>query len=104
MEKIARIVNNRFNVNSYIYQENNKCIIIDCNIHTYDYIIKNKLNPAYMFLTHEHFDHIEGIASIKYVFPKMKIISSETTSAAMIDPKENFGVVVLAFSSVLLFV
>lgn len=91
MEKIARIVNNRFNVNSYIYQENNKCIIIDCNIHTYDYIIKNKLMPEYMFLTHEHFDHIEGVMQIKKEFPNILIVSSSLTANLIKDKKSNMS-------------
>lgn len=91
MEKIDRIVNNRFNVNSYIYQENNKCIIIDCNIHTYDYIIKNKLMPEYMFLTHEHFDHIEGVMQIKKEFPNILIVSSSLTANLIKDKKSNMS-------------
>lgn len=91
MEKIDRIVNDRFNVNSYIYQENNKCIIIDSNIHTYDYIIKNKLIPEYIFLTHEHFDHIIGVSRLKNTFPDMKIISSKATSDMMQDNKGNMS-------------
>lgn len=91
MEKIDRIVNNRFNVNSYIYQENNKCIIIDCNIHTYDYIIKNKLMPEYMFLTHEHFDHIEGVMQIKKEYPNILIVSSSLTANLIKDKKSNMS-------------
>ena len=88
---IDSVQSDRVFMNSWFIIENNQCIIIDCNKYTLQYITKHSLNPVYLFVTHEHFDHIEGIASIKHVFPKMKIISSETTSAAMINPRENLS-------------
>lgn len=91
MEKIYRIINDRFNVNSYIYKENNKCIIIDSNINTYDYIIKNELIPEYIFLTHEHFDHIIGVSRLKNTFPDIKVVASRETSDMMQDNKGNMS-------------
>lgn len=91
MEKIDRIINDRFNVNSYIYKENNKCIIIDSNINIYDYIIKNELIPEYIFLTHEHFDHIIGVSRLKNIFPDIKVVASRETSDMMQDNKGNMS-------------
>lgn len=91
MVKIDNVINTRYNTNSYIYKEHNKCIIIDCNINTYNYIINNNLIPEYLFLTHEHFDHIIGAGRLKKAFPQMMIIASTITSGLVQDSKGNMS-------------
>lgn len=91
MAKIDKVINDRFNVNSFIFHENNTCIIIDSNINTYDYIIESKLIPEYIFLTHEHFDHIIGISRLKERFPDMKVVASKEASELMQDCHGNLS-------------
>lgn len=64
--------------NSYIVIINNKCFIIDINLEAIDYIKENNLEPEYLFLTHEHLDHI-------------KVISSKITAENIKDSRENLS-------------
>lgn len=91
MAEIKQIINKVFKANSYLCIENNDCIVIDSNLQAIDFIISNKLNPVYMFLTHEHFDHIAGISQLKQYFPEMMVISSKDTSDFIQDPRKNMS-------------
>ena len=71
--KIHRIIWERFDVNSYVLEYSEKAVIIDCNTCTYPYLEKNNIKPDYIFVTHEHFDHIEGLGQIKAKFPEVNI-------------------------------
>ena len=71
-----------FKVNTLVVPlEGGKCFIVDpaaCalsgdeNLIT-DYLKSHKLDCAGIVLTHSHFDHITGIASLKAAFPKAQI-------------------------------
>lgn len=91
MTVIEKVINDKFKANSYFFIENDDCVIIDCNIKTIEYLYKNKLNPAYMFLTHEHFDHIEGVMQIKKEYPNILIVSSSLTANLIKDKKSNMS-------------
>lgn len=81
----------RYNVNSYILDIAGTIIIIDCNCNVYDYLVKENISPDYIFLTHEHFDHIEGIGRIKKAFPNTCIIASEEASQYFGDTACNMS-------------
>lgn len=88
---IIRIIEDKYKANSFIAAENNECIIIDMNTNVLPYITDNKLNPKYLFLTHEHFDHIKGTAELKNRYNDMQIISSKITSDLIINSKGNMS-------------
>ena len=55
--KIFHIISNLISSNMYVLEENNHLILIDpCII---DIRLENK-TVDYIFLTHEHYDHIRG--------------------------------------------
>lgn len=91
MVKIDRVIHNRFKANSYFFIEDNKCIVIDCNANTLPYLYVNHLKPIYLFVTHEHFDHVEGVKQLKESFPDMIIVASQITSSLMKDAKSNMS-------------
>ena len=91
MAKIDKVIHNKFKANSYIFMEDNQCIIIDCNTNTLPYLQEHNLEPAYLLVTHEHFDHVEGVKKLKECFPNMIIVASKITSSLMKDAKTNMS-------------
>lgn len=49
--------------------------------------VLGKRSPAYLFLTHSHFDHIGAAAHLKNVYPKMKIAGSARIQQILGRPK-----------------
>jgi glyoxylase-like metal-dependent hydrolase (beta-lactamase superfamily II) len=45
--------------------------------------VLGKRRPAYLFLTHAHFDHIGAARYLKAVWPEMQIVSSRQTQAIL---------------------
>lgn len=91
MAKIDKVIHNKFKANSYIFMEDNQRIIIDCNTNTLPYLQEHNLEPAYLLVTHEHFDHVEGVKKLKECFPNMIIVASKITSSLMKDAKTNMS-------------
>lgn len=91
MAKIDKVIHNKFKANSYIFMEDNQCIIIDCNTNTLSYLQEHNLEPTYLLVTHEHFDHVEGVKKLKECFPNMVVVASKITSSLMKDAKTNMS-------------
>lgn len=89
--KIHRIIWERFDVNSYVLEYDEKAVIIDCNSCTYPYLETNNIKLDYVFLTHEHFDHIEGLGQIKAKFPEVKTIATKTASQLFSSITDNMS-------------
>ena len=88
---IKTVVTPHHKSNSYIVIINNKCFIIDINLEAIDYIKENNLEPEYLFLTHEHLDHIKGTSEIKKSYSDIKVISSKITAKNIQDSRENLS-------------
>ena len=90
---IHKIKNSPITSNCYIIYRDNKCIIVDpgssSNIEILEFLKLNNLSPEYIFLTHEHFDHIWGLNDLKSIFLDLKVISSIECSNAIICSKKN---------------
>lgn len=92
MINIEQIIEIRHKANSYVvFNEKKNCIIVDINLNTLDFIKKENLNPAFLFLTHEHFDHIRGTSQLKTMFPEMTIVASKKASDLMMTSQGNLS-------------
>lgn len=88
---IKTFITPHYNSNSYIIIIDNKCVIVDINLEAINYIKENKLEPIYLFLTHEHLDHIKGTSEIKKSYSDIKVISSKITAKNIQDSRENLS-------------
>ena len=74
----------------------NNCIIVDPgsedNSDLFRFLEKELLNPEYIILTHEHFDHCWGVNSFRNKYPDVKLISSKICSDSIQDRKKNYSV------------
>lgn len=59
-----------------------------CRLYEEDIIkVLGNRSPAYLFLTHSHFDHIGAVAHLKSVYPKMRIAGSARIQEILGRPK-----------------
>lgn len=59
-----------------------------CRLYEEDIVkVLGNRSPAYLFLTHSHFDHIGAAAYLKTVYPKMRITGSARTQEILGRPK-----------------
>jgi glyoxylase-like metal-dependent hydrolase (beta-lactamase superfamily II) len=76
--------------------ENNEAIVIDPgtqdDLRLKDHLDEFQLDLRFIFLTHEHFDHILGVNFLRKSFPEVKVISSAKTSERLPNPKKNLSV------------
>lgn len=75
---------------------NNRAIIIDPgtenDVRVIDFLKEKKMKLEYIFLTHEHFDHILGVNYLRENFPDIKVVSSQKTSERLVNPKKNLAI------------
>jgi len=87
-----RIENLAFSIEdnrSYIIEEQNHAILVDAPSESLVQIIRERqLTLDYVFLTHEHCDHIWGLNAIRAVF-HAPVIATKPTSLAIGDPRQN---------------
>lgn len=94
---VTRIINKPIESNSFvIYQEgSSSCVVVDPGtsdcLDLFHFFDIHKLVPEYIFLTHEHFDHIWGVNKLKQTFP-CKIVCSEECAEKIVDRKKNMSV------------
>ena len=91
--KIKRIINIPINSNCYIISQDENCILIDPGSED-DSIIENSINGKtidYIFLTHEHFDHIWCTDRIRKKY-NAKLCCSIETAKAIINRKKNMSI------------
>ena len=95
--EIFKIVNNPISSNCYILYKFNvgKCIIVDPGSENNDKVISflraNDLTPDYIFLTHEHFDHVWGLNELRIIYQNVKVVSSHKCSQGIICSKKNMS-------------
>lgn len=94
---IDRIINNPIDSNSFvIYKEGNTgCIVVDPGTSDCSdlllFLDNHRLKPEYIFLTHEHFDHIWGVNRLKEIY-YCKTICSRNCAEKIVDIKKNMSV------------
>ena len=94
---IERITNKPIDSNSFVIyiQGRKSCVIIDPGTEDcsdlFEYIVLKGLFPEYIYLTHEHFDHIWGVNKLKEKY-NCKIVCSSICSKRIIDKKKNMSI------------
>lgn len=84
--KVEKFCIGSFGENTYVvYDESsNECFVVDPGLNiniVIDYISKNKLNVKYIFITHAHIDHIEGVAVLKRKLGGKVLVHSKDAKA-----------------------
>tara|TARA_R110002073_G_scaffold322276_2_gene498832 strand:+ start:13144 stop:13770 length:627 start_codon:yes stop_codon:yes gene_type:complete len=95
---VEKILNSPIESNSFLIytNENKSCVIVDPGTENckslFEFIKKKQLEPEYIFLTHEHFDHIWGVNKLKNTYNDVKIIASRECSLNIVNKKKNLSV------------
>jgi glyoxylase-like metal-dependent hydrolase (beta-lactamase superfamily II) len=55
------------------------------------FMIKEKITPEYIILTHGHGDHTGGIGALKKTYPNMQLIASKKEKKFLFDRKISYG-------------
>ena len=99
MFEVKQIKNQPIDSNCYVIYDKafgNGCIIVDPgsedNSHLYGLLNSEGLNPQYIILTHEHFDHCWGVNDLREKYPNVKIACSILCSDAIQHKKMNYSV------------
>jgi|ERR1035437_1697877 glyoxylase-like metal-dependent hydrolase (beta-lactamase superfamily II) len=94
---VEGILNKPIDSNSFVLYEkgNSSCIVVDPGtsdcIGLLNFFKINNLIPEYVFLTHEHFDHIWGVNKLKESFP-CKTVCSKECAEKIVDSKKNMSI------------
>ena len=98
MIKVEAFTNSPIDSVTYIISnsQNTESIIIDPGTdqdeRIINYLYENSLKLKFIFLTHEHFDHILGVNFLRRTFPDIIVLSSEKTSERLPDSKKNLSI------------
>lgn len=92
--QITRFENSFLNSNSYLVEFGDTLILIDPSNDDFllELITKSSYKKSYIFLTHEHVDHILGIVKLKELYFDIVIVATEQTSNSIISPKKNLSI------------
>lgn len=76
--------------NTYVLVYRKYALVIDvCSESVIEVMKSRNLTPDYVILTHEHVDHLWGLNALRKQFPDVKIITQESCSNAIGNPKLN---------------
>jgi hydroxyacylglutathione hydrolase len=93
---IERLVTGPVSVNTYVLwtREGGDCIVIDPGGYTpalAAFLKQHRLRPAYILLTHGHFDHIGGVYRLKELYGATVMIHADD-AVMLTSAKENLSV------------
>lgn len=100
MIRIDKLINHPISSNCFIiWEENdafgNECILIDPGSKQPDilmeFLTERNLIPHYIFITHEHFDHIWGVNYLRERYPNVLLVSHEYASLNIGNSKKNLS-------------
>jgi hydroxyacylglutathione hydrolase len=98
MIRVQSLINSPIESVTYIISniQNSQAVIIDPgtenDVRITKYLEKNNLELNFIFITHEHFDHILGVNFLRCIFPHLKVVASEQTSQRLTNPKKNLAI------------
>ena len=88
---IVQIPSKKLDSNSYLVEEEGRVIIIDTGGDDLDAQIECRgWTPEYIFLTHEHFDHIKWLEQLRDRFD-VPVVACELTSKRICSVKTNLS-------------
>jgi hydroxyacylglutathione hydrolase len=94
---VKRVINRPVDSNCFVIYQNGgtRCIVIDPGTsdcaELFFFFQEQILVPDYIFLTHEHFDHLRGVNKLKDRYG-CKIVCSKLCSDKIVDRKKNMSV------------
>ncbi|MBN1639338.1 MAG: MBL fold metallo-hydrolase [Ignavibacteriales bacterium] len=90
--RINRFSSHLLYSNMYIIENEKSIIVIDPfeDEDTFKDYLDNNFSLDYIFLTHEHYDHISGVNFLKKKF-ETKVVCSSTCGELIKDPSANFS-------------
>ncbi len=91
--KIKRVTTGMIEENCYVYYDENykEAVVIDpgnLNDEVYEFLVENNLKLIYILLTHGHYDHINGVESLK-AKTGVDVISHKDEKPVLNDPNIN---------------
>lgn len=95
--KIDRLILGLYETNCYILRQSKKntdCLIIDTGLEAgglIDFLMKEKLNPTAVVLTHGHADHIAGLGILRKSFPEVKVYIHKLDAKMLTDEQSNLS-------------
>jgi hydroxyacylglutathione hydrolase len=95
--KIDSLILGDFQTNCYVLRKNDAaqdCLIIDPGLEAgelLEFLDGHKLNPLVVVLTHGHIDHIEGVASLRSLFPEIKVYIHNLDAEMLTEPVNNLS-------------
>lgn len=99
MLQIKQLINNPASSNCFVIYDKafgNNCLIVDPGSEDSSDLLEmlkqERLNPLYIILTHEHFDHCWGVNELRKNYPNVKLICTSICSAAIQEKKKNLSV------------
>lgn len=89
---ICKYVTSKIETNIYILEENQHAIIVDtsCEKDFLNLLESKKVKIDAVILTHEHYDHISGVPTLKKIY-SIPIIASEICNTHLQDARKNFS-------------
>lgn len=91
--KVEKIVNIKYSENIYLVSDDDKnCFIVDPGAQAEDiiaYIENRELKPAYIILTHGHFDHIGAVEKLREHF-EVDLLAPYLEEDLLKDPSKNY--------------
>ncbi len=96
--KIDTIEGGSLGTNCYIMSDEKNAVMFDFVPEAADYIKSHGLIVDYIFITHIHFDHFEGLADYRKQNPDFKIVISHIGLSSINDRAKNLALYVDPFS------
>ena len=95
--QVHRLINHPIDSNCFVLEGDidNRCIVIDPGtedcVELFAFLDERKLTVQYIFLTHEHIDHIIGCKALKERYPEAQLICSDLCAAHLNDTRYNLS-------------
>ncbi len=94
--RIHQVINQPVNSNCFVlsHPASDTCIVFDPgtanNAALLEYLVSSNLQPRFVLITHEHFDHCAGVDALADDY-SFRLIASEQTAARIKNSKTNFS-------------
>ena len=85
--------------NCYILTEEKHCVVIDPGeaVRTPETLMKSGLKPELILLTHEHCDHMGGLAELRHSYPEARFLATERCDCGIRSIKLNMSGIMGAY-------